>query len=340
MSPVGPRPERPEFVAALELKVPLYRARLMARPGLTGWAQISYPYGDSVEDATVKLEYDLYYREAPLPRLRRVGVVADGVHGRQSQRQVAPMTIQDPPDRDVPSRTQTFPGRQLVAMLLGLLVLAFVVPGDHGLDRERSKSLSRPDGSRIPGRLHRSPRVVAGRGEARRRGRPLTGHVSGRARELPQLPLDGSVRHVDTLAAVLGPVLLRRLETERLIVADPWQNAYLLIAYSSRSDSAWVLSAGPNGVVEAIPRFERPVGAMTSSSASSRGRGGTDAASPRLARSGVARGGPRRSAMIRQLAPAAPAAAVGRQVVRQTALVCADRGDWPAPQQSEPLPRH
>ena len=61
MSLVGPRPERPEFVATLEREVPFYRARLMARPGLTGWAQVNYPYGDSIEDAAAKLEYDLYY---------------------------------------------------------------------------------------------------------------------------------------------------------------------------------------------------------------------------------------------------------------------------------------
>jgi exopolysaccharide biosynthesis polyprenyl glycosylphosphotransferase len=61
MSLVGPRPERPEFVTALERQVPLYRARLFVRPGLTGWAQINYRYGDSVADAAAKLEFDLYY---------------------------------------------------------------------------------------------------------------------------------------------------------------------------------------------------------------------------------------------------------------------------------------
>ncbi len=61
MSLVGPRPERPEIVAELERRIPLYRARLIAPPGLTGWAQINHPYGDSVEDAFAKLEYDLYY---------------------------------------------------------------------------------------------------------------------------------------------------------------------------------------------------------------------------------------------------------------------------------------
>lgn len=61
MSMVGPRPERPEFVSMLEHQVPLYRARLTVAPGLTGWAQINTNYGDSVDDATRKLEYDLYY---------------------------------------------------------------------------------------------------------------------------------------------------------------------------------------------------------------------------------------------------------------------------------------
>ena len=61
MSMVGPRPERPEFIASLEREVPLYRTRLTVAPGLTGWAQVNTEYGDSVEDATIKLEYDLYY---------------------------------------------------------------------------------------------------------------------------------------------------------------------------------------------------------------------------------------------------------------------------------------
>ena len=61
MSLVGPRPERPEFVAQLVEEVPYYQARHAVRPGLTGWAQVRYPYGCSVEDALIKLEYDLYY---------------------------------------------------------------------------------------------------------------------------------------------------------------------------------------------------------------------------------------------------------------------------------------
>jgi sugar transferase (PEP-CTERM system associated) len=61
MSLVGPRPERPEFVTALSAKIPFYGYRHCVKPGITGWAQINYKYGDTMEDAIVKLEYDLYY---------------------------------------------------------------------------------------------------------------------------------------------------------------------------------------------------------------------------------------------------------------------------------------
>jgi sugar transferase (PEP-CTERM system associated) len=61
MSFVGPRPERPEFVAELTRQIPFYRQRHVVRPGLTGWAQISYTYGASTEDALQKLQYDLFY---------------------------------------------------------------------------------------------------------------------------------------------------------------------------------------------------------------------------------------------------------------------------------------
>ena len=61
MSFVGPRPERPEFVETLSAEIPYFQERLMALPGITGWAQVNYPYGASVEDARRKLEYDLYY---------------------------------------------------------------------------------------------------------------------------------------------------------------------------------------------------------------------------------------------------------------------------------------
>jgi exopolysaccharide biosynthesis polyprenyl glycosylphosphotransferase len=61
MSFIGPRPERPEFVKELQEAIPFYRTRLMVKPGLTGWAQVHYDYGNSVEDALVKLQYDFYY---------------------------------------------------------------------------------------------------------------------------------------------------------------------------------------------------------------------------------------------------------------------------------------
>lgn len=61
MSFVGPRPEVPQFVDTLEQDIPFYAERHMVKPGITGWAQINYPYGASVEDARRKLEYDLYY---------------------------------------------------------------------------------------------------------------------------------------------------------------------------------------------------------------------------------------------------------------------------------------
>lgn len=61
MSLVGPRPERPEFVAQLNEKIPYYSSRHFMKPGATGWAQIWYPYGASDEDALEKLRYDLYY---------------------------------------------------------------------------------------------------------------------------------------------------------------------------------------------------------------------------------------------------------------------------------------
>jgi sugar transferase (PEP-CTERM system associated) len=61
MSFVGPRPERPVFVAELKNQIPFYELRELVRPGITGWAQIRYSYGASVEDARNKLEFDLYY---------------------------------------------------------------------------------------------------------------------------------------------------------------------------------------------------------------------------------------------------------------------------------------
>jgi exopolysaccharide biosynthesis polyprenyl glycosylphosphotransferase len=61
MSLIGPRPERPELELDLEEKIPHYRVRHWVRPGLSGWAQVCYPYGASIEDSRMKLSYDLYY---------------------------------------------------------------------------------------------------------------------------------------------------------------------------------------------------------------------------------------------------------------------------------------
>lgn len=69
MSFVGPRPERPEFVADLEDKLAYYAERHMVKPGITGWAQINYPYGASIDDSRQKLEYDLYYAKNYTPFL-------------------------------------------------------------------------------------------------------------------------------------------------------------------------------------------------------------------------------------------------------------------------------
>ena len=70
MAFVGPRPERPEFVEKLGQEIPYYDIRHVARPGITGWAQINYGYGSSVEEAKEKLRYDLYY-------IRNVSVILD-----------------------------------------------------------------------------------------------------------------------------------------------------------------------------------------------------------------------------------------------------------------------
>ncbi|MET4898529.1 TIGR03013 family PEP-CTERM/XrtA system glycosyltransferase [Sphingomonadaceae bacterium jetA1] len=69
MSFVGPRPERPQFVEQLEAEIPFYAERHMVKPGITGWAQLNYPYGASIDDARHKLEYDLYYAKNYSPFL-------------------------------------------------------------------------------------------------------------------------------------------------------------------------------------------------------------------------------------------------------------------------------
>tara|TARA_R110001606_G_scaffold4129_1_gene19449 strand:- start:18488 stop:19912 length:1425 start_codon:yes stop_codon:yes gene_type:complete len=69
MSFVGPRPERPQFVDDLQTQMPYYAERHIVKPGITGWAQINYPYGASTEDSRHKLEYDLYYAKNYTPFL-------------------------------------------------------------------------------------------------------------------------------------------------------------------------------------------------------------------------------------------------------------------------------
>ena len=61
MSIVGPRAERPELIIDYQKEIPLYRARLLVKPGITGWAQVNYGYSATIDQTVVKLEYDLYY---------------------------------------------------------------------------------------------------------------------------------------------------------------------------------------------------------------------------------------------------------------------------------------
>jgi exopolysaccharide biosynthesis polyprenyl glycosylphosphotransferase len=67
MSLVGPRPERPFFVSQLKEQIPYYELRFTVKPGITGWAQISYQYGDTEDDAIEKLQFDLYYTKHMAP---------------------------------------------------------------------------------------------------------------------------------------------------------------------------------------------------------------------------------------------------------------------------------
>ncbi|RPJ21311.1 MAG: glycosyl transferase, partial [Planctomycetaceae bacterium] len=88
MSFVGPRPERPEFVATLQNEIAYYSERHSVRPGVTGWAQVRYEYGASTEDAYRKLEYDLFYLKNMslafdlLIILQTVKIVLTGFGGR------------------------------------------------------------------------------------------------------------------------------------------------------------------------------------------------------------------------------------------------------------------
>jgi sugar transferase (PEP-CTERM system associated) len=75
MSFVGPRPERPEFVEQLKEVIPFYSKRHFVKPGITGWAQVSFPYGSSMDDALEKLRYDLYYIKNMSPILDTIIVL-------------------------------------------------------------------------------------------------------------------------------------------------------------------------------------------------------------------------------------------------------------------------
>jgi len=88
MSFVGPRPERPEFEAELKKQIPFYTLRHLVKPGLTGWAQLNFRYGASIEDAREKLQYDLFYiknRSIPLNIsiiLKTLNIILRGGTGR------------------------------------------------------------------------------------------------------------------------------------------------------------------------------------------------------------------------------------------------------------------
>src|SRR3546814_2336580 len=94
---VGPRPERPSFVEELTRELPFYAERHMVKPGLTGWAQINYPYGASVEDARAKLEYDLYRSEehtSELQSLMRISYAVFCLKKKKSHLTITNITVQ------------------------------------------------------------------------------------------------------------------------------------------------------------------------------------------------------------------------------------------------------
>ncbi|MEI8059280.1 MAG: sugar transferase, partial [Ferruginibacter sp.] len=82
MSFVGPRPERPEFVEQLNEAVPFYNERHIIKPGLTGWAQINYPYGASITDAKEKLQFDLFYIKNQSSENILIGIGCEADNGR------------------------------------------------------------------------------------------------------------------------------------------------------------------------------------------------------------------------------------------------------------------
>ena len=88
MSLVGPISERPHFVEQLTATIPFYVDRVAVKPGITGWAQVNYPYGNSVEDARQKLCYDLYYvkHRGPVPDITILAATVRVVLFRQGGR--------------------------------------------------------------------------------------------------------------------------------------------------------------------------------------------------------------------------------------------------------------
>ncbi len=110
MSLVGPRPERPEFVKELSEKIPFYGERLLVQPGLTGWAQVNFPYTSSIEETRRKLQYDLYYikhMSFPLDSLVLLRTVKIVLFGREraakTARRAAPIAAPVRPPRSSPS---------------------------------------------------------------------------------------------------------------------------------------------------------------------------------------------------------------------------------------------
>ena len=89
MSIVGPRPERPEFIAELSQKIPFYGQRHVVRPGLTGWAQVRHRYGSTVDDAQEKLQYDLFYIKHLSLAVRHLHRARDGEDRARPWRLVA-----------------------------------------------------------------------------------------------------------------------------------------------------------------------------------------------------------------------------------------------------------
>jgi lipopolysaccharide/colanic/teichoic acid biosynthesis glycosyltransferase len=87
LSIVGPRPEQPHYVEQLVQKIPFYNLRHLVRPGLTGWAQVKYPYGASEADALEKLQYEFYYlrHQSLALDLRIAGRTLRTVLGRQGR---------------------------------------------------------------------------------------------------------------------------------------------------------------------------------------------------------------------------------------------------------------